>query len=241
VRNGAIMAGITYYDSAVEQSTHTHETDQISFLLLGSLHEQHRNREFEAAPGWIGVKPSGCHHANRFGRNGALLLTIEAAPGAIKRASRTGWTMRADASLPALARLALDAPQSALANDVVDDLLSMAERADAEPPLSIPKRLIAARAQLHEQPEHCRIDTIADDAGFERTHFARLFRAHFGVPPSVYRAQRMTAKATKVMLTEHRRIADAAFAAGFADHSHFTRTLRRLTGMSPSEVRAALG
>jgi AraC family transcriptional regulator len=107
----------------------------------------------------------------------------------------------------------------------------------APPP---PPQIEAARAQLHEEPEGCRIDLLAERAGLDRTQFARLFRRHFGMPPSLYRAKRMTAKATRALLTDSPTIADAAFSAGFADHSHYTKTLRRFTGMSPHQLRTAL-
>jgi transcriptional regulator GlxA family with amidase domain len=36
----------------------------------------------------------------------------------------------------------------------------------------------------------------------------------------------------------HGSVASAAYAAGFADHAHLTRTYRRLLGRAPSEFRA---
>jgi AraC family transcriptional regulator len=33
-------------------------------------------------------------------------------------------------------------------------------------------------------------------------------------------------------------LVEIAYRAGFADHSHFTRTFKRLTGMTPYEFRA---
>ena len=234
-----LVGVLRYYDSSVVQPPHAHERTQVSFLLLGSMHETQGARDFVPAPGSVGFKPAGCLHADRFGRDGALILAIEAdEPDAPKR---NGWSVHCDESARvALTRLALDTSGSALALDAMRDLLASAEHSPPELGGAAPMALQRARQHLHDEPDECRIDALAHAAGLERTRFAQLFRRHFGLPPSLYRAKRMTAKATRALLTESRTIADAAFAAGFADHSHFTKTLRRFTGLSPQQLRSAL-
>jgi len=51
----------------------------------------------------------------------------------------------------------------------------------------------------------------------------------------------MTAVATRALLTERCSVADAAFAGGFADHSHYTRSVRRFAGVTPKQLRELLG
>jgi AraC-like DNA-binding protein len=234
-----LVGVLRYYDSAVTQPIHAHDRTQVSFLLLGSMRETQGTREYVPAPGSVGFKPAGCMHADRFGRDGALILAIET-DGA-DAPDRDGWSVHDDEmARVALTRLAVDTCGSALAAETMRDLLASAGQRTREVGQSVPPALRRAREQIHEQPDECRIDALAAGAGFERTHFAQLFRRHFGLPPSLYRAKRMTAKATRALLTESRTIADAAFAAGFADHSHFTKTLRRFTGMSPQQLRSAL-
>jgi AraC family transcriptional regulator len=237
--DGELVAALRHYDSASAQDSHFHEAAQLSFLLVGSLHESHARRDYEAQGGWVGFKPAGCRHANRFGRDGALLLTIET------RGSHQvdpGWSpSEAQAQVPQLTRLALDGGGGAVSLDAIHDLVAIAATQPCLISKFVPPELEAARERLHDEPEGCRIDVVASDSGFERTFFAHLFRRHFGAPPSVYRARRMTAKATRALLSDPgATVADAAFAAGFADHSHYTKTLRRFTGLTPRKLRSAL-
>jgi len=239
-RDENLVAVLRYYDSSVVQPLHAHERTQVSFLMLGSIHERQGAREYAPAPGSVGFKPAGCMHADRFGRDGALVLAIET--DSRDAPARDGWSVHDDAKARvALTQLAIDASGSALAAEAMRDLFDSAERTSGDGSAALaPAALQRARERLHEQPEDCRIDSLAANAGLERTHFAQLFRRQFGLPPSLYRAKRMTAKATRALLTESSTIADAAFAAGFADHSHFTKSLRRFTGMSPQQLRSAL-
>jgi AraC family transcriptional regulator len=237
--DGGLVGVLRYYDGAAAQPLHAHERTQISFLLLGSMREVQGARDYDPAAGSVGFKPAGCLHADQFGRDGALILAIETdEPGA---PTRSGWAVHADdKGRAALTRLAVDTSGSALAAEVMHDLLATVGEPALDSPRRAPQALEIAREQLHDEPEDCRIEAIADRAGFERTHFAHLFRRHFGLPPSLYRARQMTAKATRSLLDDATSVADAAFAGGFADHSHYTKTLRRFTGLSPRQLRATL-
>jgi AraC family transcriptional regulator len=243
VHDERLVATLRYYDAASGQEAHAHQATQISFLLLGSLSEAHSRRAFEAHGGWFGIKPAGCRHSNGFGPEGALILTIETKESLEATGARAGWAVSRDGgAVPELARLALDGGGGALSLDAIHDMISIAAAPALAFPRSAPSELQRAFQRLHEEPEQCRIDALARNAGFERTHFTHLFRRHFGTPPSVYRAKRMTAKATGALLSGRSpTIADAAFAAGFADHSHYTKTLRRFTGFTPLQLRAAFG
>ena len=77
-------------------------------------------------------------------------------------------------------------------------------------------------------------------AGVDRTRLARLFRRHYGVPPSVYRLRCMAAKAISASLAGGGSIADAAYAAGFADQSHLARTVTSLVGIPLNRLRALI-
>jgi len=234
-----VAAVLGYYPPFAAQPTHSHPIDQTTFVLLGGLHESRPGNDYEALCGWFGVKPAGCCHANRFGREGALLVTIETADDA--KHAQVGWSAGADLQVvTGLVRTATDTAGSPLATEAIRDLLAGAVRPRPRPRIP-PRALALARERLHEEPEQCRIDSLAKHAGFDRTTFARMFRRHFGIPPSIYRARRMTAVATRALLTERCSVADAAFAGGFADHSHYTRSVRRFAGVTPKQLRELLG
>jgi AraC-like DNA-binding protein len=59
-----------------------------------------------------------------------------------------------------------------------------------------------------------------------------------GISEYVHRLRVRTA--CEQMLTPEASLADLSFSAGFADQSHFTRSFRRITGMTPASFRSTL-
>lgn len=96
-----------------------------------------------------------------------------------------------------------------------------------------------ARVRAYVEANLCNTITLEDLASaacISRFHFARLFRASTGTSPMAYVREARIA-AAKVLLAQRSEpvsVADVAARLGFFDHSHFTRTFRRLTGMPPA-------
>lgn len=74
---------------------------------------------------------------------------------------------------------------------------------------------------------------LARAACISRFHFARLFRASTGNSPMEYVLNARMAAAKEMLVRGDQKIAATAAALGFFDQSHFTRTFRRVTGVSP--------
>lgn len=81
------------------------------------------------------------------------------------------------------------------------------------------------------------LETLAGTAQLSIYHFARAFKQSTGVTPHGYLLQRRVERAQELLVRTDLPLSEIALQTGFADHSHFARQLRRLTGMSPSEVR----
>lgn len=78
-----------------------------------------------------------------------------------------------------------------------------------------------------------RLSAAAEMAFLSPSRFAHLFRDQVGLPFSRYMLWR---KLTRAMLAigSSRTIADAAYAADFADAAHLARTFYQMVGMAPS-------
>lgn len=118
---------------------------------------------------------------------------------------------------------------------LVDELLSRRLRV----PVPDERRVARAFALLSAgQP----VGLTADELGLSVTHLERLFADHFGVPPSVvgrlHRIDRLVAALRK---RPDRPWAELAHALGFADQPHLSREVKRLTGLTPTTLRASLG
>lgn len=82
-----------------------------------------------------------------------------------------------------------------------------------------------------------RIAELATRAGYSVAQFERHMRTLFQVTPSQWLLARRLERAM-VLAQGGESIADIAAAAGFSDHSAFSRAFRRHVGVSPREYRA---
>jgi len=69
------------------------------------------------------------------------------------------------------------------------------------------------------------------------SHFARSFKATFGVSSHRWLIERRIEQAQALMLSAKSPLADVAIRAGFADQPSFTRAFRRVVGTSPARWR----
>ena len=91
--------------------------------------------------------------------------------------------------------------------------------------------------------EHCRrltLDELAREAGVHPVHLSRIFRRSVGegIGDHIHRLRVRTA--CERLLDPHASLAEVSFATGFADQSHFTRSFRRITGMTPALFRSVV-
>lgn len=78
------------------------------------------------------------------------------------------------------------------------------------------------------------LDDLAEVACMSRFHFARMFRRSLKESPMRYVLKMRVALGQEKLLSEkHKTVAVIASELGFCDQSHFTRSFRRFTGVTP--------
>lgn len=82
---------------------------------------------------------------------------------------------------------------------------------------------------------------LAEHWGYTRSHFSRLFTAHFGLPPHRYILNARIALAKELLRDSELPVAQVAELAGFAAPAELSRCFRRTTGMSPTRYRLGHG
>jgi len=91
--------------------------------------------------------------------------------------------------------------------------------------------------------EHLRgpisLDDLSVVAGLSRLRFAAQFRSAVGHAPYRYIVSRRIEEAQRLLLDPSWTIAGVANEMGFADQAHFTRTFKRVVGMTPARWRLA--
>jgi AraC-like DNA-binding protein len=79
--------------------------------------------------------------------------------------------------------------------------------------------------------------TLAQSAGMAPHRFARFMKRFFGLTPSQYIIKARISYAARLLRETNRPSAEVAQSCGFYDHSAFTRAFRKLTGLTPTQLR----
>lgn len=111
------------------------------------------------------------------------------------------------------------------------------ERSPQDPRLL--RRLLRAKDRMDAvSHEAWPIRRLARVSGVSAAHFARSFKAAFGVPPHRYLLTRRLEKATALLRDSDLSITQIAFEIGWNSLGTFGRTFRDVTGESPGALRA---
>jgi AraC-like DNA-binding protein len=78
---------------------------------------------------------------------------------------------------------------------------------------------------------------LARRAGMAPHRFARLMKRYFALTPRQYITKTRIALASRLLRETQQTIAEIGLAAGFYDHSAFTRAFRSVTGVTPRQFR----
>ena len=92
-------------------------------------------------------------------------------------------------------------------------------------------------AILHDSGMAPRLGELAAEGGVHPAHLTRTFRRFYGSTPGEYARNVRLCRAIVLVRTSRQPIGRIAIEAGFFDQSHFTRWVKRKTGMTPRELR----
>lgn len=103
------------------------------------------------------------------------------------------------------------------------------------------RRLLRAKDKIDaHSEEEWPIERLADISCLSPAHFARSFKAAFGIPPHRYLLSRRIERAKSMLRDTDEPITEVAFTAGWLSIGTFGRTFRDITGNNPATERAAL-
>lgn len=227
-------ARLSFYPPGLRQPAHYHERAHISIIVAGAIRERSAGRDEIGFASALTLRPQEIRHEVEFGRQGALILSVDV-DDRLARAAK-GWMHR---NLTSAQRTLLHwvltegVTSAADVGDCIQDLLAGIETESLRG--LPPPWLMRAREQLSSDPAGTRIDALARVAGVHRAHFARAFQHWFGIPPSLFRRGAMLNLAIAA-IASGQSIAAAAHSAGFADQSHFCRSMRSTLGATPGRL-----
>lgn len=239
-----IVAALSYYPSAAAHGAHHHDYHQLSLLLAGSMRERLDGRTYDLDRLAIGIKPPGADHDDQWGRHGVLIFSLKVDAGLqLPDLADPRWQFSRDEStIAALVHTCLLHHDGRSRLEAAKDLLSIPSTVRPDDRTLQPSMwLERVREEICDDPNGQSIEALARGAGVDRAHLARSFRRAYGMPPSVYRQRRLTARAIGLIVGEETPLSHIASDAGFFDQPHLSRQIRGRTGLSPGKLRSLLG
>jgi AraC family transcriptional regulator len=84
------------------------------------------------------------------------------------------------------------------------------------------------------------LQALANESGYSRVHFVRMFRASTGYSPHNYLLNLKLERAQELLKNPSMSLIDIALDCGFSSHSHMSRIFHKLVGVTPSAYRRSL-
>lgn len=246
--------GETVYPAGLRMPRHGHEPAYITLVLQGGYDESVGAVTRNCKPSTLVFHPAGEEHAITFQHEPVRIFRLEAKPAWLTRVREHSNLFDAPAAFACgpPAQLALRLYRESHANDaaaplaiegLVLEILAAATRQTAQsiprassPP---PRWLQHARELLQEQwAETPALSAIAREVGVHSVSLARAFRHHFQCSIGDYVRRLRIEHACRQIAQTNAPLIEIAHAVGFYDQSHFSRTFKRYTGLTPAEYRA---
>lgn len=251
-------AGLSFsevnYPPSLDVPQHVHEPGYFCLLVNGSYWEQYGPRRVEYTARSVVFHPPGETHCGRIGEDGGRCFNIEmSAPWMERLQEHTRIPTEAvDRHSGELVWLALrlyrgfrsNASGSSLTVEgIALELLGELARQSRDSDPSLPAvwlRKVEERLR-EEYASPLTIAGMAEDIGVNAVRLARAFRREYGEGVGDRLRRIRVQRAGKLLLNTDRSLSSIAFDVGFADQSHFTRSFKRLTGMTPGSYREEAG
>lgn len=237
------------YSPRARLPSHAHELSHFCFVLQGAYSEKIGATLFERQPAALVYYPPDVSHAEEHFTSGRHLL-VEIDFAGLEKVRQYGARLTepvllaSDSALRLAARMYREFTErdafSALALESISmELLIAASRESApQAERSAPPWLEKVKEYLNENfPAPPRLEELARAAGVHPTHLARVFRRFEHCTAGDYIRRIRIAEAQKRILAGDEPLVEIALETGFADQTHFTRSFKRVTGMTPTEFR----
>ena len=211
-----------YRGPAGDNELHSHATLQITFALAGDLRVTARDGATQSGRSLV-VRPSTPHRLERHEQ--VLLLLIEPqTPLCRALLDMMGSADIAELPKSVAAEIDLSAPLHACLDHV----------SAATPPAShaLDPRLQKAIDHLQSAPEDLPLAAVAEHCGLSESRLRALATEELQVALSKWVLWRKLRRSAEE-LAAGSDLASAALAGGFADQAHFTRTMKKLIGLTP--------
>ena len=242
------------YPAGSERPSHVHERACFHFLLENGYVERQGSRFQDCKRHTLSFQPAGHEHSYRSYDAGSrsLTITIEVERAWLNRLCE--YSVRLDSAVNfrsvrnqwLITRLydefsAMEADSPLVIEGLMLELAVEVSRhhlsAERRPPLWLKR----TTEFLHEHfTESLALRQVATVADVHAVHLARTFRQYYGCTVGEYIRQLRIEYACRQISGGKTPLLEIALAAGFFDQSQFSRSFKRVMGVTPAEYRRAM-
>lgn len=239
----------TRYPCGLNMPRHEHGAAHLSCLVWGSFDEGIGSKQYVRKPGAVMFRRAGAEHSVQFHAAPVQILRVQFDPRWLSRVesmstARPQCTAACTALTTSLVHRLMHEleghePHSTLAIEgIVLELLAEALRAGELPAPCEPAWLREIRDRLHgDFRSQQSLADLAAEAGVHPSHVARAFRKRYGCTIGDYLRRLRLEFAIDRLRSSDQPLSQIAQEAGYADQGHFTRAIRRSTGLTPGQFR----
>lgn len=232
---------------------HSHERSTFCLVLRGNFTETYGRDALICTASTLLFYPAGEIHMERFHKARTHCFIIEVQPSWLRRVSQSsilidrganfhggripGLAMRAYQEFCALDQFSLLSIEGFIL-EMIAEILRYSQRLQNRRPST---RISLVREVIQEHfSETLTLNAIAEKVGLHPAYVAQAFRKTYGSTVGEYTRWLRVEAACRELSKPNLPIATIAANLGFFDQSHFTRTFRRLIGVTPAEYRKSL-
>lgn len=251
------VAGLVIVDSlhcgGLRVPRHEHEHAYLSLIRDGSFVEKYGRRQRIVVPGMLLVSPPGEGHSEHMDDRPVSSLNIELSDSWLQEMFEAGSPLDRPAHLDGGQVVSLrnrllrevgrrDADSSLAIQSLTWEILHASVMGRHFPPdRAMPRWLREVRDIIDGSLINTRaLSSLAREVGVHPVHFAVVFRRFYGCSLGEYSRRRRLDEARRRIADQGISLSRISIDLGFADQSHFTRTFRRYTGMTPRQYRTFL-
>lgn len=234
---GSYALTLTRYDRAASIPLHAHDEPYVTVVVSGAYREITSAATRECAAHSIVIHAAGERHSDVFADRTTTCLNVHG--GTFERSAVLATDEAS--SISAKLRQEFRSPDS-FSPIVLEALMLELVAAIGRQPEDdrAPSWLREVRSMIERRfRETLTLAALAETVSIHPTHLARAFRRHYHTTVGeMLRDLRLAC--AKRQLESGAPLHQVALDCGFADQSHFTRTFRRATGVTPANFRRSL-
>jgi AraC family transcriptional regulator len=238
------------YAPSVSLPKHSHQQACFCLVLQGTYTETYQRKVLTCEPLSLVFRPAGEVHSDYFSSARARCFIVEFGDGWLDRAHEyAAWsggptTFRQKSLVWLAVKLrkeikGMDAATPLAVEGLMLEMMAEASRSYGKSSgRGASPRLERAREIIKERlTEHLTLSGLAQAVGVHPVYLACAFRRHYRCTVGEYVRRLRVEFACRELSETRAPLAQVALAAGFADQSQFSRTFRRVVGLTPTEYR----